>query len=69
MKVLAMDERYFVLICVMVGLLSLLVAVLSPLLFVGLVYYKSTKEDIERILEEYKEEYPDFDIVFEVRKL
>ena len=69
MKVLAMDERYFVLICVMVGLLSLLGAVLFPLLFTGLVYYKSTKEDIERILEEYKEEYPDFDIVFEVRKL
>ena len=52
MKTLVMDNRFFILTLIVVGLLSLLGSVLFPLLFTGMVYYHYTKEEIEQAVKE-----------------
>ena len=47
-----MDNRFFILILVIVGLLSLLGSILIPLLFTGMTYYHYTKKELEKVKRE-----------------
>ena len=52
MKCLVMDNRFFILTLIVVGLISLLDSVLFPFLFTGMVYYHYTFEELERARKE-----------------